>query len=274
MNNDWREYICDPSYLAHHGIKGQKWGVRKYQNMDGTLTSEGKQRYGSKADRVEKFSRKAASWEGRAINAKTGIGRQFSTGMATWRRQKADKVGAKATGDYKMLALNKNAARNARATAETHANIAQGLKNRADASKAGSAKQKLLMEKAIQNLATAENAEGMGTKYSAISKSKGLIMKTSTFITKTLNETTRTKAGRESNIKDKIAESIGDEIISRAVKSKTSQLKQKTNNKAAQVGLDVASNIAGRGVVSGGRDIYYRSKNSQQSRWNNMAKNK
>ena len=32
-------------YLAHHGIKGQKWGVRRYQNEDGSLTSEGKDRY-------------------------------------------------------------------------------------------------------------------------------------------------------------------------------------------------------------------------------------
>lgn len=28
--------------LYHHGIKGQKWGVRRYQNRDGTLTEEGK----------------------------------------------------------------------------------------------------------------------------------------------------------------------------------------------------------------------------------------
>lgn len=33
--------------LAHHGIKGQKWGVRRYQNEDGTLTTEGKKRYGT-----------------------------------------------------------------------------------------------------------------------------------------------------------------------------------------------------------------------------------
>ena len=29
-------------YLAHHGIKGQKWGVRRYQNKDGSLTPDGK----------------------------------------------------------------------------------------------------------------------------------------------------------------------------------------------------------------------------------------
>lgn len=31
-------------YIAHYGIKGQKWGVRRYQNPDGTLTVEGKRR--------------------------------------------------------------------------------------------------------------------------------------------------------------------------------------------------------------------------------------
>lgn len=33
-------------YLAHHGVKGQKWGIRRYQNPDGSLTSEGMARYG------------------------------------------------------------------------------------------------------------------------------------------------------------------------------------------------------------------------------------
>lgn len=31
-------------YLIHHGIKGMKWGVRRYQNKDGTLTEEGRVR--------------------------------------------------------------------------------------------------------------------------------------------------------------------------------------------------------------------------------------
>lgn len=32
-------------YLMHFGIKGQKWGVRRYQNEDGSLTADGKKRY-------------------------------------------------------------------------------------------------------------------------------------------------------------------------------------------------------------------------------------
>lgn len=38
--NDWGK-----DYLAHHGIKGMKWGVRRYQNEDGSLTKEGQERY-------------------------------------------------------------------------------------------------------------------------------------------------------------------------------------------------------------------------------------
>lgn len=33
--------------LYHHGIKGQRWGVRRYQNGDGSLTTAGKIRYGA-----------------------------------------------------------------------------------------------------------------------------------------------------------------------------------------------------------------------------------
>ena len=34
-----------PSELYHHGVKGQRWGVRRYQNKDGSLTPSGKKRY-------------------------------------------------------------------------------------------------------------------------------------------------------------------------------------------------------------------------------------
>lgn len=38
-------------YLMHHGIKGQKWGVRRFQNPDGTRTAAGKKR--EKENRID-----------------------------------------------------------------------------------------------------------------------------------------------------------------------------------------------------------------------------
>lgn len=37
-------------YIKHHGIRGQKWGVRRFQNKDGTLTAVGRKRYDRESD--------------------------------------------------------------------------------------------------------------------------------------------------------------------------------------------------------------------------------
>ena len=48
-------YFISDDELYHYGIKGMKWGVRKYQNEDGSLTSAGKSRYATVADAKEAY---------------------------------------------------------------------------------------------------------------------------------------------------------------------------------------------------------------------------
>lgn len=61
---EYRPLYRDDLYLAHYGIKGQKWGVRRYQNADGSYTSAGKARYnefGSKKRGLTKSQQAALS---------------------------------------------------------------------------------------------------------------------------------------------------------------------------------------------------------------------
>ena len=45
--NDYLAYrVTYSNELYHYGVKGQKWGIRRYQNPNGTLTEDGKIRYG------------------------------------------------------------------------------------------------------------------------------------------------------------------------------------------------------------------------------------
>lgn len=66
--------------IYHFGIKGMKWGVRRYQNKDGSLTSDGKAHYSDDYKRAHsgKSVKEMSDTELRTVNNRLQMERQYT----------------------------------------------------------------------------------------------------------------------------------------------------------------------------------------------------
>ena len=105
------------AYLAHHGIKGQKWGVRRFQNKDGSYTDSGKIRYRSTsiASAIarrsnEKVDKGFKRWKEGASNRDNAIeaGRRKNQALIAYKKGEGSRKEYRASNREYKKALRKN----------------------------------------------------------------------------------------------------------------------------------------------------------------------
>lgn len=80
--------------LYHHGIKGQRWGIRRFQNSDGSLTSAGRARY----NRGKELSKEYGKVKGGEYERLTKRSKVYKANVEEMQRV-AERYGLDAYGD-------------------------------------------------------------------------------------------------------------------------------------------------------------------------------
>lgn len=107
--------------LCHHGVKGQRWGIRRYQNADGSLTPAGRKRYENDDGSLNDAGRKFYAEQDRARRAAANP-EQAARGTTLAKREQTAAI-----ADAKQAVVNKITDKNTAAAVNSAAEAARKL---------------------------------------------------------------------------------------------------------------------------------------------------
>jgi hypothetical protein len=104
---EWHGYSSEQvvlkNYLEHHGVKGQRWGIRRYQNSDGSLTEKGRKRLKKWETYVEDTrSKKIAKVNKKLTKAKAGSEKEANLKKAAKFLEKDKQIYSKMSNKEKL----------------------------------------------------------------------------------------------------------------------------------------------------------------------------
>lgn len=97
----------------HHGVQGQKWGVRRWQNPDGSLTPEGKEHYGLGSSQVEAMKDDISSMYKKNGKAKGMKADSLIKTKAAYKKSKYDQIDEDTKEEYEKSILKMKSANKA-----------------------------------------------------------------------------------------------------------------------------------------------------------------
>lgn len=122
MNND---------ELYHHGILGMKWGVRRYQNADGTLTAKGKARY-MKVESSKHLQKSETKKARKILNTHVNMDPRYALSYSNMSKKSQAKAKRYMKGSDKYNKYMEKAEKNARRAKEHTRNSINALKKLRD----------------------------------------------------------------------------------------------------------------------------------------------
>ena len=114
--------------IYHHGIKGQKWGVRRFQNKDGSLTDKGVKKYATKVYTQDSYNSNKTS-QGKAFDKYTGAHKIVGKAKYETSSNKANKARAEKYLQEKRTPVNKKIGKAIDKKIAKRAEKAQGRKD-------------------------------------------------------------------------------------------------------------------------------------------------